>query len=215
MPKKIPKGMRTGIKALWLHEGMLYILASSRPSRQEACRLQARFKAKEAKVLLSDEFFREVMEYNTKLLVSIRDGKVLYDGLDIVKVIGINIQKGLMAGTKEMLLRKFMVIRKEIKQIEETKNQVFENIYISCLESAQAALIMKGRVIRTPRLVPELLKIFLLGKGLERTHIGYCEEIIWTYKAIEHKKAPPLTGAEIDRLSRKAELFRDAVKRIS
>jgi hypothetical protein len=132
-----------------------------------------------------------------------------------VKVIGINIKKGLMAGTKEMLLRKFMSIQREIKEIESIKSQVFENVYTSCLESAQAALIMKGKAILTPRIVPELLKVFLLGKGLERTHIKYCDEIIWTYKSLEHKKIPPLTGEEIDKLARKGELFRDAVKRIS
>lgn len=219
MAKKKPMG-RSGtargksIKALWLHEGTLHVLCSERPSENALAGLRRRHKAKEAKAILAEDFFKEVMEYNTKLLVSIRDGKVIFDGLDIVKVIGINIQRGLMAGTKEMLLRKFMSIRKEIKQIEDTKSQVFENIYISCLESAQAALIMKGRVILTPRLVPELLRMFLLGKGLERTHIKYCEEIIWAYKAIERKKIPPLSGVEIDRLARKAELFRDAVKRI-
>jgi len=203
------------IKALWLHEGTLHILASDRVSHHEISRLQARFKCQKAKVLLMEEFFRDVMEYNTKLLVSIRDGKILYDGLDVVKVIGINIRKGLMAGTKEMLLRKFMNIRKEISEIESVKSQVFENVYTSCLESAQAALIMKGRAILVPRIVPELLRVFLLDKGLERTHIKYCEEIIWTYKSLERKKIAPLTGEDIDSLSRKAELFRDAVKRIS
>jgi len=60
-----------------------------------------------------------------------------------------------------------------------------------------------------------MLRVFLLGKGLERTHIKYCEEIIRTYKALEHKKIQPLTGKEIDKLAKKTELFRDAVKRIS
>jgi len=211
MPSKIPGN----VTALWIHEGVLYILASDKVMHQEISRLQSRYKAQKAKVLLTEEFFRDVMEYNTKLLVSIRDGRILHDSLDIVKVIGINIKKGLMAGTKEMLLRKFMLIRKEIKEIESVKSQVFENVYTSCLESAQAALIMKGRAILTPRIVPELLRVFLLGKGLERTHIKYCDEIIWTYKSLEHKRIPPLTGEEIDALSQKGELFRDAVKRIS
>lgn len=203
------------MKALWLHQDTLHILASDRVFHQEITRLQKRFKASQTRVILMEEFFRDIMEYNTKLLVSIRDGKILFDSLDMVKVIGINIRKGLMAGTREMLLRKFMAIQREIKEIESVKNQVFENVYISCLESAQAALIMKGRFILAPRIVPELLKVFLLGKGLERTHIKYCDEIIWTYKSLEHKKIPPLTGEEIDKFTKKAELFRDAVKRIS
>ena len=207
--------LQSTIKALWIHEGTLHILASDRVPHQEITRLQTRYKCQKAKVLLTEEFFREVMEYNTKLLVSIRDGKLLQDSMGMVKVVEMNIRKGLMAGTKEMLLRKFMNIKKEIGEIESVKSQVFDNVYTSCLESAQAALIMKGRAILVPRIVPELLRVFLLEKGLERTHIKYCEEIIWTYKALEHKKIAPLTGKEIDRLSEKAELFRDAVKRIS
>jgi hypothetical protein len=209
------KGLGTGIKAAWIHEGTLHILASDRVPHQEITRLQARFKCGKARVLLMEEFFRGVMEYNTKLLVSIRDGRLLQDRMGVVKVVEMNIRKGLMAGTKEMLLRKFMNIRKEIGEIESVKAQVFDNVYTSCLESAQAALIMKGRAILVPRIVPELLKTFLLEKGLERTHIRYCEEIIWTYKSLERKKIAPLTGEDIDSLSRKAELFRDAVKRIS
>ena len=183
MPSKIPGN----VTALWIHESVLYILASDKVMHQEISRLQSRYKAQKAKVLLTEEFFRDVMEYNTKLLVSIRDGRILHDSLDIVKVIGINIKKGLMAGTKEMLLRKFMLIRREMKEIEETKVQVFENVYVSCLEAAQAALISRGKAILVPRKVPELLAANLMGKGLERTHMAYCEEIIETYKAVEHK----------------------------
>jgi hypothetical protein len=213
MNKSVPR-YGSGIKALWIHEGILHILSSEKVGHKEISRLQERFKASQAKVLLIEQFLKDVMEYNTKLLVSIRDGKVLHDSMDIVKVIGINIKKGMMAGTREMLLRKFMDIQKEIKEIEHTKERVFENVFISCLEAAQASLLMKGRIILTPKLVPEMLRIFLLGKGLERTHIKYCEEIIWTYKSLEHKKIPPLTGKEMDKLSQKAEIFRDAVKRI-
>jgi hypothetical protein len=214
MPRKNQK-FGSGIKALWTHEGVLHILASDRVPHQKISRLQARHKCEKAKVLLMEEFFRTVMEYNTKLLVSIRDGRILHDSLGVVKVVEMNIRKGLMAGTKEMLLRKFMSIRKEIGEIESVKSQVFENVYTSCLESAQAALIMKGRAILVPRIVPELLRLFLLDRGLERTHIRYCEEIIWNYKALERKRIAPLTGEDIDKLAKKAELFRDAVKRIS
>ncbi len=203
------------IKALWMHENVLHILTSEKVSHQDITILQKRHKAGQVKVLLIEQFLKEVMEYNTKLLVSIRDGRVIFDRLDMVKVIGLNIQKGLMAGTKEMLLKKFMSIQKELKEMESSKSQAFENIYISCLEAAQAALLSKGRVILIPKMVPEMLRVFLLGKGLERTQIKYCEEIIWTYKALEHKKIQPLTGKEIDKLAKKTELFRDAVKRIS
>ncbi|HJW97138.1 MAG TPA: hypothetical protein VJ485_03170 [archaeon] len=213
MSKK--KSLGGDIKALWLYQDTLHVLASERPSGKAIQDLQERHKAGKAKVLLMEAFFRDVMEYNTKLLVSIRDGNILFDSLDMVKVIGINIRKGLMAGTKEMLLRKFMSIQGEIREIESVKNQVFDNIYTSCLEAAQAALTAKGKIVLVPRNIPELLRVFLLEKGLERTHIKYCEEIIWTYKALEHKKIASLTGKEIDKLARKAELFRDAVKRIS
>jgi len=212
---KHKRGPCSSIKALWLYQDTLYILASDKVLHQEISRLQARHKAGKAKILLIEEFFRDVMEYNTNLLVSIRDGRIVQDSLGMVSVIGINIRKGLMAGTKERLLGKFMSGQKEIEESEDVKGQVFENIYTSCLEAAQASLMAKGRPVLAPRSVPEFLRVFLLGKGLERTHIKYCEEIIWTYKALEHKKIEPLTGKEIDTLSKKAELFRDAVKRIS
>ncbi|MDO8971172.1 MAG: hypothetical protein Q7U74_10820, partial [Saprospiraceae bacterium] len=69
------------------------------------------------KQVMVDDFFKDLMEYNTSLLVSIRDGEIFHDALGIVKVVKINIEKGLMVGTKEILLKKLLAIQEYLREI--------------------------------------------------------------------------------------------------
>ena len=213
---KLTPNLKNLIKAMWVHEGMLYIMCLSKYIVKLTKYFSQTYKLPEDKVRvgIEEDLIKEISEHNTRVLISIRDGKIIYDPYKLIISIRININKGLMTGTKEAILRKFLLIKDYIKEIEGIKAEVFDNIYTSTIEAAQTALIINGHVILIPRLIPEMLKKYLLGKGLEKTHIEYASEIIKTFKDYEHRTIPLPSGKELDDLARKAELFREAVKKL-
>lgn len=202
------------VKAVWEYKNRIYIIFSEKLTTEEVEKFKNYYKCNEAKQLSIDQFFKDLMEYNTLLLVSIRDGKIIHDSLGIVKIVKINIEKGLMVGTREILLRKLILIRDYLREVETIKIKVFDNIYNSVLEASQAALILRGFPIVVPREIPKALKKDLFGRGLDKIYIGYAEEIITLYKAFEHKKISVPDGRKLDELNRKAISFKQAVERL-
>ncbi len=202
------------VKAVWEYKNKIYIISSERLTTEEIERFKKYYKCQEAKQLSIDQFFKDLMEYNTLLLVSVRDGKIIHDSLGIVKIVKINIEKGLMVGTREILLKKLILIREYLREIETIKFRVFDNIYSSILEASQAALILRGFPIVVPKEIPKALKKDLFGRGLDKIYIGYAEEIIALYKAFEHKRIGIPDGRKLDELNKKAISFKQAVERL-
>ena len=208
--------LKSIIKASWIQGGMLYVICLNKHIVELTKHFSRVYKLPEDKVRVGsiEDLIKEICEHNTRVLISIRDGKIIYDPYKLISSLRINIHKGLMTGTKEAILRKFLLIKDYIKEIENTKIQVLDNIYTSTVEAAQTALVLKGHAILIPRLIPEMLKEHLQGKGLEKTHVNYATEIIRTFKAYEHKTIPLPSGRKLDDLARKAEIFREAVRKI-
>ncbi len=204
------------IKASWLHNEMIYMLCLEKHITELTKKYSKRFGLAEEKVRVgtTEDLIKEIINHNTRVLISVRDGKIIYDPLKLLHSLKINIEKGLMTGTKEGILRKFLVIKDHLKEIENIKVQVFDNIYVSTIEASQTALILKNHFVLVPRLIPETLKRHLLRNSLEKTQINDAEEIIKTYKAYEHKKIPLPNGRRLDNLSIKSERFREAVKKM-
>jgi hypothetical protein len=204
------------IKASWIHNEMIYVLCLEKHITELTKKFSKKFGLGEEKVRVgtTENLVKEIINHNTRVLVSVRDGRIIYDPLKLLNSLKINIEKGIMTGTKEGILRKFLVIKDHLKEIENTKVQVFDNIYVSTIEASQTALILKNHFVLVPRLIPEVLRKYLLGQGLEKTPINDAEEIIKIYKSYEHKKISLPSGRKLDDLARKAELFREAVKKM-
>lgn len=213
---KLTPYLQSIIKASWIHNEMIYIICLNKYISALTQHFSQTYKIPKDKVRVGsiEDLIKEIMQHNTRVLISIRDGKLIYDPYKLLSSLKINIQRGLMVGTKEAILRKFMLIKDYIKEIENTKIAVFDNIYMSVIEAAQTALVLKGHAILIPRTIPEMIKKHLQGRGLERTHVNYATEIITTFKAYEHKKIPLPQGKKLDELAKKAELFREAVKKL-
>ena len=213
---KLTPYLQSIIKASWIHNEMIYIICLNKYISALTQHFSQTYKIPKDKVRVGsiEDLIKEIMQHNTRVLISIRDGKLIYDPYKLLSSLKINIQRGLMVGTKEAILRKFMLIKDYIKEIENTKIAVFDNIYMSVIEAAQTALVLKGHSILIPRTIPEMIKKHLQGRGLERTHVNYATEIITTFKAYEHKKIPLPQGKKLDELAKKAELFREAVKKL-
>lgn len=214
---KLSPYLRSIVKASWIHNNMLYVICLNKYIVALTKHFSQVYNLPKDKVRVGsiEDLIKEISEHNTRVLISIRDGKIIYDPYKLLTSLRINIQKGLMTGTKEAILRKFMMIKDYLEEIENTKIQVFDNIYTATVEAAQTALILKGHAILIPRMIPEMLKKHLQGKGLEKTHVAYANEIIKTFKDYEHKKIPLPSGKTLDDLARKAELFREAVKKLA
>ncbi len=206
------------IKSIWIHENKLYVICVSKHIIQLTKHFSQKYKIPKERIHIGtiEDLIKEIINHNTRILISIRDGKVIHDPIHLLHSLKINIQKGLLVGTKEAILKKFMLIKDYIKKIEATKEQVFDNIYVSTIEASQTALVIKANssIALIPRLIPDVLRENLLGKGLEKTHIEHASEIILKYKAYEHKKCSLPEGKRLDELARKAELFRDAVRKL-
>jgi hypothetical protein len=160
-----------------------------------------------------EDLIKEITNHNTRILISIREGKIIYDPFKLLKSLKINIEKGLMTGTKEVILRKFMLIKDYLREIENIKRELLDNIYTSTIEAAQTALILENKLTLVPRLIPKVLKK-ISGKRLEKTYIMYAAEIIHTFKLYEHKKIHIPDGKRLDDLAKKSEIFREAVKKM-
>lgn len=208
--------LKSIIKASWVHNEMLYIICLNKHIVALTKHFSQVYNLPEDKVRVGtmEDLIKEITQHNTRVLISVRDGKIIYDPYKLLTSLKINIQRGLMIGTKEAILRKFMLIKDYIKEIENTKIQVLDNIYMSVIEAAQTALVLRGHLIMIPRLIPDMLKKYLQDKGLEKTHVAYAIEIIKTFKDYEHKTIPLPNGKKLDDLAKKAELFREAVKKL-
>jgi len=203
------------ICAAWAHEGKFYFICLSRHIVSVTNYFSRVCKVPKEKVRVGtmEDLIKEVIENNTRVLVSIRDGRIIYDPLGLLSSLRINIKAGLMTGTKEAIVKKLLLIKDYVRQIECVKAVVFDNIFTSTVEAAQTAFLLKGGLTLIPRLIPDQLKV-LQHKGLDKTHVGYASEIVRMYKDYEHKRIPLPIGKKLDDLSRKAEYFREAVKRI-
>lgn len=204
------------IKASWIHNEMVYVLCLQKHIIELTKKFSKKFGLAEEKIRIgtTEDLVKEIINHNTRVLISVRDGRIIYDPLKLLHSLKINIDKGLMTGTKEGILRKFLVIKDHLKEIENIKVQVFDNVYVSTVEASQTALVLKNHLILVPRLIPDTLRRYLLGKGLERSQINDAEEIINTYKAYEHKKIPLPDGKKLDDLSIKSERFRETIKKM-
>jgi hypothetical protein len=61
--------------------------------------------------------------------------------------------------------------------------------------------------------MPQKIKI-LTNRGLEKSDIINAIEIMETYKLYEHKRIVMPSGKKLDEFTKKAELFREAVKKL-
>lgn len=208
------KKIKPLVKASWVHNGMLYVICLSKHISQLTDKFSKTYKLPKEKVRIGslEDLIKEIVEHNTRVLISIRDGKILYDPMSLISSLKINIEKGVMAGTKEAILRKFLLIKDHLKEIESTKYKVFDNIYTSTIEAAQTALILRGKTALIPRLIPDALKECINANSLEKSDVEAATEIIKTFKAFEHKKIPMPEGKKMDDLIKKSEIFRDSVK---
>lgn len=204
------------IRAAWICDEKLYLLCIPKHFSILTKQFSDRWHISKEKVHIEtiEDLVKEIIQHNTKVIISVREGKILYDPLKLLHSLKKNIEKGLMIGTKEGILKKFMLIKDNIKEIENIKIKIFDNTYISTIEACQTALILKNHIALIPRVISVKLRKYLLNRGLERSDLNNAVEIISLYKLYEHNKLNLPPGKKLDELVKKAGLFREAVKKL-
>ena len=213
---KLDSSLKKHVRASWTSNGLIYVLCNASKITFLTNYISKKYNIAREKVRVGtmEDLIKEITEHNTRVLISIRDGKLIYDPLHLISSLKINIARGAMIGTKEAILSKFLIIKDRINEVENIKKEVFDNIYTSAVEASQTALIIKGAAGFIPRKVPEMLNVYLKNKGLEKTHIANATEIIQLYKDYEHGKIKLPEGRKLDLLAKKSEILRGAVKNL-
>ncbi|MBU1136088.1 MAG: hypothetical protein KJ559_01095 [Nanoarchaeota archaeon] len=163
-------------------------------------------------VELAEKYFKEIIKGDKKAYSKISDSAIIYDPTHLIDPIKEMILEGEIIGTKEFFMRKFTAIDEHFRKINLVKLKVLDNIYTSVIEVSQALLIEKQNIFCTQReAIKNLKKYFVSNRKLEKKYLEIITEIITTFKDIEHKKTEMISGKEIDKLQKKAGLFRDRI----
>ena len=161
------------------------------------------------------DYFRNIMEGDIGTYKRIRDASLLYDPGHFVNPIKRMVRSGMIYGTKEALVRKFHSINQHFREISKEKLRVLDNIYMSAIESSQAALLAAGHPIPVPKQVPLSIERYFVKTGmLDRKRLGYCADIVKCFKEVEHKDRPIPSGTELDRMQDMATSYRDRLKEL-
>ncbi len=165
-----------------------------------------------SEVILAKDYFKEVLAGSKETYSAIRESAIIYDPEHMIDPIQEMIKKGEIIGTHESLLRKFVAISDHFRKIDLVKYRVLDNIYRSTLDLSQALLMEKHNIFSTQRDTIKYLDKYLVKKGkLERKYLNIAKGIIILFKDIEHKKTGMISGKELDRLQKNAEIFRHRI----
>ncbi len=154
------------------------------------------------------EFWRLVREGHPIVFNFIREGIPVYDK-DIFLPIKRLLQMGEIRPSKEAVEKFIDRGPQRIKRVEDAKMyMIVEDLYYAMLESAQAVLMFLGKTPPRPIDAPEELRKTLLPmKLLEDKYIKDLEGILLIRKEVEHKRIKSITGLQLDKWIKTAEVF--------
>ncbi len=200
------------IKSIWIIKEEFYILISdlNKKEKKEFNKKIKKFSEKYYVKIYPIEIadlFRNIAEYNKKILINIRDSKLLYDKVGFIKVIKINIKEGNLVGTKEFLLKRFMNIDKNFREINSKKSAIFTNIYSSVIEASQAILFAFGYDgIKEKRIINNLKKLHK-KEIINKEELDFVKNTIKAYKKYEHGEKPLPSPQEFNKLINESNEF--------
>jgi len=189
---------KNDLKGEWNYQGKRYILSYNKNIPRE----------KEDILLTPEELIEEITTHDRKILLSIKEGNVKKDYLNLLSSVKKNLERGEIVGTKEALIRKFKKRDYHLENLRKTRYNILDNSYMAVVEASQALLLINGAQIISPRNLIEALK----KKGKRKVSIKKAKKVITVFKDYEHGKIKLPSGKELDKIIRYAKEYYTEVK---
>ncbi|MEK6826340.1 MAG: hypothetical protein AABX08_01750 [Nanoarchaeota archaeon] len=167
-------------------------------------------------VYILTDFWESVKDASPVIFTFLRDGVPLYDR-GVFMPWKLLLKMGRIRPSPEAIDMHMDVGEKSIELARNRLlNVVSQDIYYGILNPAQAALMLYGIAPPTPVEAIRLLDEIFVKKEklLEKKYVDILDRIRKFYKDIEHGKVKQLSGSEVDKMLKDADLYMKRIKKL-
>ncbi|MBI4176867.1 MAG: hypothetical protein HY516_00710 [Candidatus Aenigmarchaeota archaeon] len=225
---KLTKNYPTVIKSIWMTSSsesgeadtIIFLLDDTEQVDSittNEIKLQAQKLAKSLKLRgKTDLIFYKLSDYwelirhgSPVTFTEIRDGIPLYDPSGFFLPLKKLLLEGRVPGTKEAMRSLIQQSPLRLLRIERVHTvSIMDALSSAVVDAAQAPLMNVGVSPPTPKSVPDQLRIhFVRKRKLSPEYVKYYEDVIKTWKKLEHGELKILKPEKIDELVEKATRF--------
>jgi len=160
-------------------------------------------------------WWKDLLHGDPVVINILRYGEALIDSGGFFNPIKALLLKGQIRSTPEAVYAALQRAPEHLARSRASELSAIEGVYWTMIDSAQAALIMAGKIPPSPEHIPEMLKENFVDNGmLRQNHVNSVKEIYNIHKSISHGTIHHIKGADIDKLQDSAESFLGEMTRI-
>lgn len=182
-----------------------------------------------AKLVSSEEYAKELHINTIKLTTWWRDllygdpvvinivryGEALIDSGGFFNPIKALLLQGKIHSTPEAVYAALQRAPMHLARSKSSELNAIEGVYWTMIDSAQAALMMAGKIPPSPEHIPELLKETFVDSGLlKMNYVSAIKDIYNLHKLVSHAQVLSIKGSQIDDWQVTAEKFMSEMTRI-
>lgn len=153
-------------------------------------------------------WWSDLMHGDPVVLNILRYGEALIDSGGFFNPIKALLLQGRIHSTPEAVYAALQRAPSHIARSKFAELSAIEGVYWAMVDSAQAALMMAGKLPPSPEHLPEMLKTTFVDSGmLKMSAIKTLKDIYALHKSISHGQVSDIKGQEIDAWQDTAERF--------
>lgn len=153
-------------------------------------------------------WWQDLMYGDPVVINILRYGEALIDVGGFFTPLKALLLKGKIHSTPEAIYAALQRAPGHLSRSKASEMSAIEGIYWCMTDSAQAALMMAGKIPPSPEQIPLMLKEFFVDKGmLSMDAVKSMRDLYAIHKGILHQEISEIKGADIDRWQSIAEKF--------
>ena len=153
-------------------------------------------------------WWNDLMHGDAVILNMLRYGEALIDSGGFFNPIKALLLQGKIHSTPEAVYSALQRAPGHIARSKFAEMSAIEGVYWAMVDSAQAALMMAGKLPPSPEHLPEMLQETFVSPGLLKSNaVKTLKEIYILHKSISHGQVSDIKGQEIDAWQDTAEKF--------
>ncbi len=153
-------------------------------------------------------WWEDLMHGDPVILNILRYGQALIDSGGFFNPIKVLLLQGKIKSTHEAVYSALQRAPAHIARSKFAEMSAIEGVYWAMVDSAQAALIMAGKLPPSPEHLPGMLKVTFVDQGmLKMKAVQALREIYVLHKSITHSEISDIKGQDIDNWQETAERF--------